>query len=249
MDDRKFGTFINFVNMYPTLEFARATFRRFNSEIFGSRLPEPRFRLTGARTFRGKLVYRRAGLPGLRRNTDFEMRLSVCFDAPMTEWEDVVIHEMIHLRIAAEGLRDRSAHGPLFRSMMSDINRRHGRSVRISSKSTEKELDSDRRVRGHYLFIALFSDGRLGVAPVAMTRLFELWEMHLSFPEVREICRVGSIDPWFNRFPRVLRPKFYITRIDELLPHLRGALELHRTPQGLRADTPLREIFSLRVPD
>lgn len=156
------------------------------------------------------------------------MRLSLDFDLSRAEWEDVVIHEMIHLHIASRGIADSSAHGPKFRGIMSEINRRHGRHIIVVAKSTNEDLDSDKRMRGHYLCLAGFKDGRLGVAPVAKSRIFELWDAFSRWPDVEKVSWVGSVDPWFNRFPRVLSPKLYVTSREEVAPHLKGALRLER---------------------
>lgn len=217
--------------MIPDLPFLRETFAHFNTIIFGASLPEPRFVLTKARTFRGKLSWRRSSLLRGRRPRDFELRLSTIFDLPQREWEDVVIHEMIHLHIASRGMRDSSPHGTLFRETMERINHLHGRAVVVSARSDGK---SDSRVRPHYLCIVKFSDGRLGVAPVAKSRIFELWDSFTAWPEVSAVSWVGSTDIWFNRFPRVMRTKVYITTQSDLLPHLKGGVRLGRTAQGVR---------------
>ena len=77
--------------------------------------------------------------------------------------EDVVIHEMIHLYIAFNGIKDSSSHGSVFRKMMNDINLKHGRNITVSTRTTKEQQDSDKRVRGHFLCIVKFSDGRLAV--------------------------------------------------------------------------------------
>ena len=45
---------------------------------------------------------------------------------------------------------------------------------------------------------------------------------------------VGSTDPWFNRFPRVIKTKLYLTSATELLPHLKGGLLLGRDGNTVR---------------
>ena len=222
--------------MIPDLVFVNEAFKRFNREIFEETLPVPRFRMTHARTFRGKLCYRVVNSRGRRRAEDFEMRISLDFDLPQEEWEDVVIHEMIHLHIAHHDIKDSSSHGPKFRAMMADINRRHGRRICVTARSTKEELDKDKRVRGHYLCIVRFNDGRLGVAPVAKSRIFELWDSFSAWLEVSGVSWIGTVDTWFNRFPRVMKTKVYITSRDELLQHLKGAMRLERTI-GAAADS------------
>lgn len=224
--------------MVPDLKFVKVTFEGFNKKIFGDALPVPMFRLTHARTFQGKLCYKRSVMSGRERCSDFEMRISLDFDLPVKDWEDVVIHEMIHLHIAANGLKDSSSHGPVFRKLMYDINRMHGRHITVSAPRTQEQIESDKRVRGHYICLVRFRDGRLGVAPVAKSRIFELWDTFQLWEEISAISWIGSIDPWFNRFPRVMKTKVYISSDVDLSPHLKGALRLERKEGVIRAVAP-----------
>ncbi len=224
--------------MVPDLKFVKQTFDIYNDRIFGGALPTPRIRLTHARTFQGKMCFRRTVAFGRERCSDFEMRISLDFDLPMSDWEDVVIHEMIHLHIAANGLKDTSTHGQLFCKLMGDINRLHGRKITVSARRTKEQIDSDKRVRGHYLCLVRFHDGRLGVAPVAKSRIFELWNSFALWTEVKAVSWIGTIDPWFNRFPRVMKTKVYIASDADVAPHMKGALRLERQGPSIRAVAP-----------
>lgn len=221
--------------MIPDLTFIANSFNTYNTLIFGGKLPTPRFTLTKARTFQGKLVYKWKHAYLRKACCDFEMRISIGFDMPEKEWEDVVIHEMIHLYIAHNGIKDTSSHGPAFRKKMAEINRGFNRRITVSAKTRPEQTDADKRIRGHYLCIAKFSDGRLGVAPAAKTRIFELWDITRFFPNVVSHRWIGSTDPWFNRFPRVMTPKLYITTEADVLPHLKGALVLVNEGGVIRA--------------
>lgn len=214
--------------MVPSLSFIASSFQKFNSLVFGDSLPVPKFTLTRARTFQGKLVYRRKNTFAGVKCYDFEIRVSTLFDLDLREWEDVVIHEMIHLHVASSGLRDSSSHGPVFRKIMADINRRHGRNITVSGHATDEQRNADRQVRAHYLCVAKFSDGRFALAPVAKSRIFELWDAFYGFPALVSMKWIGSVDPWFNRFPRVMKPKLYATSEAELKPHLKGGVLLER---------------------
>lgn len=220
--------------MIPSLSFIKEAFSRFNISIFNSELPTPKFALTKARTFRGKLVYSWKSRLGRRVYSDFEIRLSISFYLRQEEWEDVVIHEMIHYYITYKRLKDTSSHGPLFRKMMHAINTTHGRNISISTRSTDEQREPDRQVRAHYLCLGRLSDGRLGVAPVAKTRLHELWERMPTIPGVEAVKWVGAIDPWFNRFPRVMTPKLYLSSDEEALPHLKGGVILEKSGNVIR---------------
>ncbi len=224
--------------MTPDINFVTNSFNHFNALIFNNQLPIPAFFLTKARTFRGKLAYQRTRTWRGYHNHSFQLRISVSFDSPQREWEDVMIHEMIHLAIASEGIDDQTAHGPEFRKRMHDINRKYGRNITISSKTTPEEQEADTRIRAHYLCVAKLNDGRLGVAPVAKSRIFSLWDAMDNFPGAISTSWLGSTDPWFNRFPRVQKPKFYIVERKELLLHVFNALKLERKGGYIRAVNP-----------
>lgn len=214
--------------MIPDLTFVADSFNRFNAVLFSSTLPLPKFVITRARTFRGKLCYTVSNSFLKKTARDFEMRISTVFDLPTEEWEDVVIHEMIHLHIAHKKIKDASSHGPVFRKIMTEINRTYGRHIVVSARATEKQLDADKRIRGHYVCLAKFNDGRLGVAPVTKSNIFTLWDEFLKFPEVQTVKWVGTLDPWFNRFPRVRKPKLYLAKREEVAQHLKDGKPLER---------------------
>ena len=95
--------------MIFTEAFVVEKFREFNKTIFYNTLPEPTFQLSRARSFLGKCVTRRLrGLEALKKMSHIEctLRFSTSFDLPENELEDVIIHEMIHYRIAYNCMRD-----------------------------------------------------------------------------------------------------------------------------------------------
>lgn len=223
--------------MIPDKKFIEETFNLYNRLIFNSALPLPRFVLRQARTFHGKLVYhidRRGNNP---KPTDFEMRISLSYDLDRKEWEDVVIHEMIHQHIAFHGLRDTSPHGAVFKKLMDSINRTYSRNITVSARSTadeHKKTHVDNRRKAHYVCIIRFSDGRYGIAPVAKSCLFGLWDLNKYFPQVAAIKWIASISTFFNSFPHVRKPKLYIVGKEDLLKALAGAYMLERNGQIIR---------------
>ena len=223
--------------MIPDLIFITDSFERFNHQIFSGLLPTPRLILTRAKTFRGKLVYKisRSFLTTIYK--DFEIRISSIFDLPREEWEDVMIHEMIHLHIAVTGIKDKSSHGPEFRKLMDSINRKHNRNIKISAKSSFKNNGSglqDDKVKAHFICMAKFSDGRFGIAPVAKSRIFHLWDSFTNFKGVVSVKWIASTDLWFNSLPHIRTPKFYLIPENEVLTHLRGGKILERTKNSIR---------------
>ena len=82
------------------------TFVRFNAELFRSELPMPRIRLSRASSFLGMLQYKvqRRGFGRKHTYSDYAVIFSTLYDLLQSEWEDVVIHEMIHYMLMLHDL-------------------------------------------------------------------------------------------------------------------------------------------------
>lgn len=204
--------------MIPNIKFMEDTFLRFRESIFACPLPAPRFEVTRAATFRGKFAYRRV----CGKICDPVIRLSLNFNLPAREWEDVLIHEMIHYAITLRGVRETS-HGPTFRSMMKQINSDFGRDIRISHRSQNQRTptlsepvapaattDYPDTLRRHYVCVARLSDGRMGLFRAAASRLFEVWNHPRQYPQVIDWRWIGTLDPTFNRIPKSLKGALYV---------------------------------------
>ena len=168
------------------------------------------------RDWRGRIV----------RREDFVLRISTRFDLPEAEIEDTLIHEMIHYKIALEGLQDTSTHGRLFRAMMKEINDRYGRHLSISHKAGPEELDRDTRIRTHHVCVSRLADGRTAVTVAAGTRVRSIRRAFKWSPTVRSSTWYRSTDPWFNRFPHCRSAKLFPVDPDTLQLHLKDATPL-----------------------
>ncbi|MCM1079609.1 MAG: SprT-like domain-containing protein [Bacteroidales bacterium] len=124
--------------MIATVPYIQQKFQEYNTLMFNGKLPELTIRLSKARTLLGQLAFKRKRTwYGRVVHYDFRLRISVRFDLPEDELDDVIIHEMIHYYIIVNKLKDKSAHGPLFRKMMKAINTQYGRNMSISRKKNE----------------------------------------------------------------------------------------------------------------
>lgn len=219
--------------MIPTLDYVKRKFDEYNALCFDGSLQPLPIRLTRARSYLGQVAYkRRRTLWGQVMVTDFELRISTKIDRPEEVVEDTILHEMIHYWILSNGLRDTSAHGPLFRTKMAEINARHGRHICITHRASEDEKDGDTERRPHLICLIRLSDGRRGFFVAARTRLFALWDEVAALPQIAEWQWIVTTDPFFNRFPRALRPKLYKLTEAERAAHLGDARPLVR--QGTR---------------
>ena len=211
--------------MTPTVEYLEERFDTFNRMCFDGALPRIPIKLSRARTFVGRLIYRpvRDWRGRVVRREDFVLRISTYFDLPEAEIEDTLIHEMIHYWIAWKGIKDTSSHGKEFRRIMKEINALHGRHLTISHKSTPEEQDRDTRVRDHYFCVSQLADGRTALTVAAQPCIARIRRAFRWSPTVRSQTWYRSRDPWFNRYPHCRSPKIFPVDPAVLQPHLDAA--------------------------
>ena len=225
----KLDLFITFAHiMKATIPFVEQKFKEFNRLIFGDRLPMIPIKLSNAATFMGMCTFRvKRNLLGRKSYTDFTLKISTRFEQTEKELEDIIIHEMIHYFIHYHKLEDRSAHGPLFRKMMNDINLRYGRHLSISHKTTaaqkEEALNGKRQWR--VVAVVVFHNAKIGVKvlPRIKERIVNYRDKVSRSKEVTSVTLFISNDPFFNRFPCSSVLKAHYIDEEELRKHLMGA--------------------------
>lgn len=216
--------------MTPTIQFIEDKFREYNTQMFDGKLPMPAIQLSRARTFVGQCSAkkRRTLLHGTKLY-DFRLKFSILFDLPQQEWEDTIIHEMIHYHIGVNGLKDTSSHGRLFRQIMESINQQFQRHLTISHHSTpeQKEALYNSRRMWHVIALVHFSDGRKGlkVLPRIRQRIETYRSAMLRDPRISGIDLFMSDDPYFNRFPNSSALNVVLANEEEFMPHI-----LHAEP-------------------
>jgi len=216
-------------SMKPTKEYIEQRFKEYNSLYFEGKLPEIPVQLSRARSYLGQLSFKRRRR-FLKRveNYDFVLRISVRFDMPESEFEDTLLHEMIHLEIGYQQLKDTSIHGRLFRQRMNYLNTKYGRHITISHRKTKEEQAQDTQKRAHLICVSTFDTDEKGITVAARSRVFRLWDYMATFPQLKQSEWYLSYDPFFNRYPRALTPKIYRISSDELAEHLKNATPLMR---------------------
>ncbi len=210
--------------MTPTLDYIRNTYAAFNHRFFGDALGTPVFELSRSRTTLGQVVYRRhRNNDGTYRYSDFRFRITTRVSMDEQVLEDTILHEMIHYWILSNQWTDTSAHGQLFRHKMRELNTRYGRHITISHRRSRQEEASDTERRHHIICVSRFSNGRVGITPAVHTRIRQLHRQMKLFPNVVQQQWYTTTDPFFNRFPRAMTPKIYITTEEVLQQHLADA--------------------------
>ena len=216
--------------MVPTVDLLVEKFHLFNKTVFNSALDSPPIKLSKAKSYLGMVRYRRRrNLWGRERKTDFVIIISTYRDLAENEIEDVLLHEMIHYYIGVNHIADTSAHGKVFRQMMSDINNRFNRHITISLRSeTTKIAESAPRSITFFCIIRM-RNGRTGIMPVAKTRIFKIWDMLQTSSDIAEAQWYASRAAFFAKYPKFRTAKIIYVDEKVLSLHLAGAMPLVKT--------------------
>lgn len=217
--------------MIASIPYVKERFDYFNALCFGSKLPPVPLKLSRARTFLGKCEFKKRRKPFSAKvqHSDFVLRISTSFDLPPAELDDIIIHEMIHYYIAYFGIRDSSAHGPVFRSYMNDINSRFGRHITVSRRVRPVDGAGGRRspeLRRHFVCVSRFPDGDRGVTVCASTRLAYINRMLPRCYNIVEKTWYISDAEIFGRYPRSLKARIYKISQQDLDKALESAIPL-----------------------
>ncbi len=242
--------------MRPTVDYITRQFDHYNRLMFGGRLPRIPVRLTEARTYLGQCVSRIVtDTDGLRRHTDFELRISTRLDLAQATVDDTLIHEMIHYFIHYNGLSDTSAHGPIFRSIMQSINTVHGRHLTISHKSTPDEHTGITPRRTWHVIAILHlrttpsrpggnhtststgsgisattgsNSGTIGVKvlPRTVEKVIMYHRRVSTAPQVERVDLYLHDDPYFDRYPTSAALRYHLADAADILPRLASARPL-----------------------
>lgn len=192
--------------MIPDKEKSEAVFAYFNHIIFHDQLPPIPIYMSNAKGFLGKCVWRkRHTLFGKEERYDYHLRINTRYDMSQQEFEDTIIHEMIHYFISINNIPDTSAHGEVFRKMMAEINAKYGRNISVSHKKTDDKL-VDRcagQRKWHVVAVVDFKDGRRGikVLPKIMESISYYRTSVMAAPEIKAVKLYWSLHTLFNSFP------------------------------------------------
>lgn len=220
--------------MRATLPFIQTKYREFNALIFKDELPHDLpMQISRARRALGLMKTHRTSRGPFGAKVTYSISISNCYDLSERELEDVIIHEMIHLYIAVNNLRDTGPHGKIFRTMMADINRRFFRNISVRTALDEETVNSDNRYRRHYVFVSIY-EGKPHVTKCARTRLFELYRAFRDWKQIESFRLYVSTSPYFNRYPNSQTLKIYGTDPAELQKALSDAVELILTTRDGR---------------
>lgn len=215
--------------MIPTVRFIQERFDYFNKLCFEGKLPVPPIGLNNRTTSVGLTHFKKKlNVIGETVFYDIWIEISTRLDLPKEEIDKTIVHEMIHYYIMHNNLQDDSPHGHLFRAKMKELNDKYGLDIGVRfNASDELLISTETTIR--YVFVGELKDGDIGMAVVAKTRIFDIWDAF-------ERCNLFESYRWFasnraifQKYPSVQKPKFYRIKADVMQDYLTGAVELERT--------------------
>lgn len=192
--------------MIATIPYIEAKFDAFNKLIFGGELPRIPIVLGSATRVVGAFSCKvRRNFWGKKEYFDLKLRFSKKFNLPENELEDVIIHEMIHYYIHFKNLKDKSAHGPLFKNLMNQINKNFGRKISIRHRSSVKtnEQITDAKPRYRVVAVVTMKDGKTGikVLPRIKEKVRHYYNAVSTSPTVSKVELYITPNPFFGQYP------------------------------------------------
>ena len=180
-------------------------FDRFNKDYFGGRLTPPKFSVNNARTRLGSMVFKWKRSLLKRESYDYVIRLSNYYDIPEVEFQNVLLHEMIHYYIAVNRFKDDSVHGTMFRSIAQRINkqgwhvvvRTDTRKWPVAERNRKKQV-----ARKRAILAANTSDGKYFLSVIGPGSIRKVKLQIARTPQIREARWFESSDDYFQQFPQ-----------------------------------------------
>lgn len=214
--------------MKPTVEYIEKKFDEFNEKYFDSKLERVPIELWTSKRTLGQCMYRvRRTILGKKHYYDFKIRINERLDMPEDELDDVLIHEMIHLRIFSKPYNDRWTHGPVFKKIMNHINERYGRHIRIRYRFSEEDKDQLLDATPHWKIVVVvdFKDGvtRIKVLTNNGLKVAAFWDIISKWRTINGCHLYLTKEPFFNRYPVSTSLTFYSMTQDKLVLYLKDA--------------------------
>ncbi len=190
--------------MELTAKILRDWFVQFNADYFDAQLPLPQLTVGKARTQLGQFRCRkvRKGLFSAYKLTDFSIKVSEYYQLSERDYQQTLLHEMIHYYIAYKGVKDSSPHGRLFRQMAQYINEQGGWHITISERRSNLTI-RDENVRRQSLLLLLSTKAqRYYLSVVNPNYRNYLAKQAERSPEIVEYHFVVSTDSQYASWPQ-----------------------------------------------
>lgn len=192
--------------MQVDIKWMEMWFDQFNHDYFGEELPRPRFVLSRSKTRLGSMACKKLIRKGRMEYFDYSIHMSNYYEQTERQFQNVLLHEMIHYFIAYMGKKDTSPHGVVFRGMMDSFNHKYGweMSVMTSTRNVKVAENMKPDQLQKRLVLALeMSDGKRFLSVVNRCFVRKLNAELKRVPEIKKIGWYVSTDGYFSAFPVV----------------------------------------------
>lgn len=105
--------------MELTISFIRESFHKYNKKYFKGELIEPNFSIINTKTILGRFKCRKS----VYGTKIYTIEISKYYLRNEKQYDNTIIHEMVHQYIKQKGIKDNSSHGYYFKSIAAEINR------------------------------------------------------------------------------------------------------------------------------
>ena len=109
--------------MELTLAYIKKAFSKYNAMYFNNELHTPIFELFKSKTTLGQFCVQNAHYVRFGGTPTIKIRISNYYKREEREFDNTIIHEMIHQWIHQNGIKDNSSHGKYWLSVASRINK------------------------------------------------------------------------------------------------------------------------------
>lgn len=146
--------------MALTLDFIREQFNVINNKHFEGKLLTPRFEITHVKSYLGQYHWKYSYDSSIF--IDSVIRISDMFDRSDADIANTIAHEMIHLFIRQNKIKDtRQHHGKVFNTIANRLNREGGLHIARTDSVAGCGLRDKSKVGNPY-YIACFKSGNSG---------------------------------------------------------------------------------------
>lgn len=123
------------IHIRITIDYAKWCFENFNCHFFDSMVPMPLFFLEDYEYYASKFTTTRYKDEDSDKIFVFPtIYLNENMFLTKKEWQDAILHEMIHIFLWCKNAEDEQPHGPNFTSIMRYLNKTYKRHIRIRYK-------------------------------------------------------------------------------------------------------------------
>ena len=186
-------------------EWLTVNFDRFNKDYFGGKLTPPKFSVNNARTRLGSMAFKWKRSLLKRESYDYVIRLSNYYDIPEVEFQNVLLHEMIHYYISVNRFKDDSIHGTMFRSIAQRINKQGWQVVVRTDTRKWPVAERNRKrmvARKRMVLAAHTTDGKYFFSVIGPGSIQKVKLQIACTPQIHEARWFETSDEYFRHFPQ-----------------------------------------------